>query len=105
MNQVAFDFTERSKDPDRFWLWLRDNGHINQAFQRAALSMAMTGRKRYSARTIIETIRWNTELADSEIMFKINNNYVPGLARLFMSKYGERFPGFFKVRNQSGFDE
>ncbi len=105
MNQAAFNFAQRSKYPDRFWFWMRDNKHIYKAFQSRALRMAMTGRKRYSARTIVEAIRWNTELRDSEIIWKINNNYVPGLARLFMETYGEQFPGFFKLRNPSGFDE
>ena len=105
MNQVAFDFTERSKYPDGFWIWLQDNRHVYEAFRKAALQMATSGRKRYSARTIVELLRWNSDVEDSEVTWKINGNYVPGLARLFMSLYGERFPGFFKVRNQSGFDE
>lgn len=105
MIQAAFDFAERSKYPDRFWLWYQDNQHVYDAFRKAALRMAMSGRKRYSARTIAEVIRWNTEIQDSDVVFKINNNYVPGLARLFMWKYGELYPGFFKLRNQQGFDE
>jgi hypothetical protein len=91
--------------PNGFWKWLQTNGHIYDAFKIEAIRMAMTGRKRYSARTIIEILRWRTDLKDSDVTFKINDHYTPGMARLFMSEYGERFPKFFNLRDSLGRDE
>lgn len=61
--------------------------------------MAMTGRTRYSAKTIVEKIRWDTELHDTDVAFKINNNYTSGLARRFMEEYGHQYPNFFALRS------
>ena len=52
----------------------------------------------------MESIRWKTDLSDSDKTFKINNDYTPGMARLFMSEYGEKYPGFFKLRDSLGRD-
>lgn len=106
MNQGAlqFDFDDDGY-PVNFWRWLRVNRHIYKAFKVYAFEMAMTGRKRYSARTIVERIRWNTDLSDTETTFKINDHYTPGMARFFMSEYGEKYPRFFRLRNSQGLDE
>ena len=86
--------------PEGFFWWLRENYHIWKAFEEKAYVMAAVAkRKRYSARTIIEVIRWNTDLHDSEKTFKINDHYTPGLARLWMAKHGKDFPKFFELRN------
>jgi hypothetical protein len=103
MNQGALqlDF-EDDGYPVNFWRWLRANQHVYRAFCAYAFRMAMTGRKRYSARTIVERIRWDTDLSDNEETFKINDHYTPGMARLFMSEYGEKYPGFFQLRDSLG---
>lgn len=98
MNQMALSLDEQCKFPDGFWPWLAENQHIWKAFKVKAIRMALKGRKHYSARTIIETIRWETDLKDSEATFKINDHYTPGLARLWMQEYGNRWPGFFEIR-------
>ena len=67
--------------------------------------MAETGRKHYSARTIVELLRWQTDLKDSDKTFKINDHFTPGMARLFMSEHGKRYPDFFRLRNGIGWDE
>ena len=85
--------------PAGFWHWLNKNEHVYSVFKTMALRMALTGRKRYSARTIVEVLRWNSELRDSDVTFKLNDHYTPGMARLFMSEYGERFPHFFALRS------
>ena len=103
--QTVIPLIERDGYPAGFWHWLARNEHIYAAFKIEAIRMALTGRKRYSARTITEVLRWQTDLKDSETTFKINGNYVPGMARLFMSEYGERFPGFFQLRDSLGRDE
>ena len=103
MNQSAFHFDDDGY-PAGFWPWLRQNGRVYRRFEQMALEMAMCGRKHYSARTIVEAIRWNTDLSDTDDQFKVNGNYVPGLARHFMERHGERFPGFFQLRDSLGRD-
>lgn len=89
--------------PDGFFHWLAENPKIWAAFSVKAHQMAQL-RKHYSARAIIHVIRWETELKDSDVIFKINNNWTPGLARLFMYIY-PRYKGFFQIRNQQGLNE
>lgn len=103
MNQAALQF-EDDGYPVGFWHWLRQNEHIYSAFKCLAFEMALTGRTRYSARTIVEGIRWKTDLSDTDKTFKVNNNYTSGLARLFMSEYGEKYQGFFQLRDSLGRD-
>lgn len=104
MNQAALQL-DYDGYPANFWRWLRDNEHVYREFKVYAIRMAMTGRKRYSAKTIVERIRWDTDIKDSEKSFKLNNNYTSGMARLFMSEYGRRYPNFFFLRDRLGRDE
>ena len=104
MTYQAVDIVELCKYPDGFWPWFYKTPAIWNAFRIKAIRMALMGRKYYSALTITETIRWETEIKDSEVHFKINDHYTPGLARLFMQKYGARWPGFFKLRDSLGRD-
>ena len=105
MNQVnlQLDFNDDGY-PDRFWIWLRQNRHVYRAFCAYAFRMAMKGRTHYGAKTIVEVLRYETDLRDSEQTFKLNNNYTSGLARLFMSEHGERYPKFFHLRDSRGVD-
>ncbi len=84
--------------PDGFFYWLPKNSKVYREFERRALQMARTKRKRYSARTIVETMRWTSDIADSETTFKINDHYTPGMARLFMATHGAVYPKFFELR-------
>ena len=96
MNQTALKFG--GVYPAGFFRWLAENQSIYQEFERQALRMAELGRKRYSARTIVETIRWTSDLSDTDTTFKINDHFTPGMARLWMEEYGWRYPGFFEIR-------
>lgn len=104
MNQNIIKFPNDGY-PAGFWKWLKENEHIYLAFKIEAIRMALTGRKRYSARTIVEVLRWQTDLRDSDTTFKINDHYTPGMARLFLAEYGKRFPEFFQLRDSLGRDE
>ena len=90
--------------PSGFFHWLRKNRHIYREFEVMALEVARSGRTRYSARTIIEVIRWNTDLSDTDGLFKCNGNFVPGMARLWLEIYGEQYPKFFRCRDSMGMD-
>lgn len=91
---------ERNAYPPGFFRWLntKEGATVWNEFERRAYAMAEQGRPRYSARTIMEVIRWNTDISDGTVTFKISNNWIPGLARLFMFNHGHRFPKFFDIR-------
>lgn len=87
---------------DAFLDFYRDNFDVYCKFVSQALRMSNAGRRHYSARTIIENIRWETDLGDVASEFKINNDFIPYLARLSMSRFPE-LAGFFELR-QSHYD-
>ncbi len=93
---VQLDFDDSY--PGGFFHWLPKNFHVYREFEKRALRMARTGRKRYSARTIVEVLRWDTDLSDSEVLLKLNDHYTPGMARLWMATHGETYPKFFEIR-------
>jgi hypothetical protein len=84
------------KYPIDFRNWVKAHPEIYRAFAGKAREMARK-RKRYSARAIIHVIRWETDLRETDVTFKINNNWTPYLARLFMDLNPE-YTGFFELR-------
>ena len=68
-----------------FVSWLDLNYPIFEEFVRQARAIRETGRTRYSARIIIEYIRHETALREAAgSKFKVNNNAVPDIARLYL---------------------
>lgn len=98
--QLQDDLFPEQHYPPGFHAWLRENWHIWEEFERRAMQMWRSGRKRYSARTIIEVVRWNTDLRESDkrATWKINNTWIPAMARYFMEKHPS-CKGFFEQRN------
>lgn len=76
--------------------WLDMNFHVYEIFERLALKIA-NKRDRYSARTIIEHMRFEDdvrEMPTSDHAFKLNNNSVPDMSRMFIlrnPKHSELF--------------
>lgn len=106
INQIAMDYSGLfvslvRKHADQFSadfaVWLTDNPHIWEAFERNANLMWAKGRRHYSAYTIVEYIRHETALAETSGEWKINNNRRPDLARLYLLAYPAR-EGFFDLR-------
>jgi hypothetical protein len=79
----------------------KENPQIFERFVQLTFTLIRKGRDHYGAKGIIEIIRFNTitkakgypETED----FKINNNYAPDYARLFMDEY-PKYEGFFNTR-------
>ena len=94
--QSSLDFD--TAYPDGFWRWYEKNKTVYREFERQALVMARKGRERYSARTIIEVMRWQSDIADTTTLFKINDHFTPGMSRLWMNTHGETHPKFFEIR-------
>lgn len=89
--------------PEGFFRWMEtvEGQCIWTDFERKALQMAKV-RKRYSAMAIAQVIRWETSLQDGS-EFKLNNNWIPGLARVWVKKHGHRHPKFFQLRDSLGY--
>ena len=90
---LTFDY------PPGFWRWMQNNKAIYLEFVKFAREMKASGRKRYSAKTIVERIRWDTDLRQAgDKTLKINNNVTSGLSRLAMQENPD-LRGFFQVRD------
>lgn len=102
---LALETGDRLGYPAGFFAWITtDEGQqVWELFETLAMRAARSGRKRYGAKSIIEVLRWQTTVEDGS-EFKINNNWAPGLARLWMQKHGDDYPGFFVLRDALGRD-
>lgn len=77
--------------------WVIDNWNVIKAFENIALDIIYVGRDHYSARTIVEVMRHNSVIADTDKEFKLNNNSAPDLARIFVVLHPE-FVDFWDYR-------
>lgn len=73
------------------------NPHVFEAFEKQALDAIARGRKKLSAKLIINWIRWNEFLRTSDKNFKINDAFQSYYGRLFESKHPEH-EGIFEKR-------
>jgi|GEM_PF-740777 len=78
------------------------NPHIFKAFEQQALSAINKGRKKISAKLIINWIRWHEFLESTDLNFCINDAYQSYYARLFVEKYPQYIDKFEfrKLRNE-----
>lgn len=81
----------------RFKTWHHQNPHIYEQFKTLANQMRVRGRQRYSARTIIEKMRWDYDIKTTGDVFEINGDFVPIYVRLLIHDHPE-FAGFFELR-------
>ncbi|MGE5522592.1 MAG: hypothetical protein ACM3SS_02675 [Rhodospirillaceae bacterium] len=96
---TALVFVETRPDlfRDDFRDWLDANFHIYEAFAGLADQMA-TRRDHYSARTLVEKLRFDSDMSERGGEFKINGNYAPDLARLWTC-FNPNREGFFEKRS------
>ncbi len=86
---------------DDFLHWLKSNLPVWKAFvDKAKTAKKFESRHRFSARAIIQSIRWDTVTSEKDPVFKIGNNHTPDLARLLMDCSPE-FDGFFSLRQRT----
>lgn len=67
-----------------FESWIVDNGHVAEAFISASDKVWDIGIRHYSARAIMEVIRHRSNIREISGEYKINNNQIPDLARLYV---------------------
>ena len=98
-----FDVVEenREKFTADFMAWLPSNLHIFSEFvAQARYVKTVMRRDHYSARTIGEWLRHNSELREAGNGYKLNNDMFPGLARLAMLAYPD-LGGLFETRERT----
>jgi len=66
---------------DEFEAYIAKNPGVWIMFKRYAADVKESGVQRYSARTIIERIRWHHEIEHRRADWKLNNNFTPYFAR------------------------
>ena len=90
MNKLASqeDFNLFDSEHPEFW----------EMFKKFTFEVVDSGRKKFSARTVSERMRWFTEI-DSGERYKVNNNWVPFYARKFIEHYPEH-DKLFETRGQ-----
>ena len=69
------------------------------AFCRFAIEKAEVGYRVYSAKAVMERVRWETDQGGDFPQFKINDHFTALYARAFMRVYPQ-FEGFFRLRRQ-----
>lgn len=79
-----------------------DNPHVYKAFEEQVFHAILRGRKKISAKLIINWIRWNTFMESSDKNFKINDAFQSYYARLFIQKHPHHADVFElrKLRNE-----
>jgi len=89
---------------DGFEAFHKENPHVYAEFEFQALRAIKRGRKKISAKLIINWIRWNEFLKTSDRNFKINDAYQAYYARYFVKinrQHADVFE-FRKLRNEEG---
>lgn len=74
-----------------------ENPDFYRHFRDLARLAISRGFRKYSARTLIEVMRWNSDVRISGTGWKINDHNTPYFARKFLAEPGTP-PGFFELR-------
>lgn len=77
------------------------NPHVYDEFVRFAQTMRSTGRVRYSAKAIMEQIRWHRDLQTTGSPFKLSNSFTALYVRLLIQNEPS-FRDFFILKSSPG---
>jgi hypothetical protein len=62
--------------------------------------MRAMGRRKYSARTIFEVMRWDADIKTSSDEFKISNDFIPIYVRLLVNE-DNSYREFFSLKGEN----
>lgn len=82
---------------DYFKVYHAENPHIYNTFKAYANQLIASGVEKLSAYLIYERMRWEAAISGND-GYKLNNNYRPYYARLFMQDHPQ-FEGWFELRS------
>ncbi len=84
---------------EKFMDWHNANPSVYKAFRERALA-AVSKRKKFGAKAIMEVLRWESEIDRGED-WKINNSYVAYFSRVFVTEFPEH-RDYFEFREVRG---
>lgn len=84
---------------ERFVAFHKGNPLIWAFFQTHTTAMRVV-RRRYSAYSVMGHVRWNIDITTKGDDVKINNDFIPYYARMYMAKYPEA-SAFFELRHRT----
>jgi hypothetical protein len=73
----------------QFIRWHSEHRDVWESFEQFSLAAAGAGRRHYGAMAILNRVRWHAEIEKRSDDFKVNNNWAPYYARIFVWKYPE----------------
>ncbi len=82
---------------ERFFQYDQNNPDVWELFKMFTTEAIKAGHERFSSQSIIERIRWKTNVESKNSKFKINNDFAAFYARKY-HKYNPQYDGFFKTR-------
>ena len=74
---------------------------VYELVKRFAYEVIARGYEHYSIMSVLQRIRWHTDIETIGNTFKINNNHAPYYARLFHADHPNQ-DGFFRTRTVLG---
>ena len=92
------DFTERCRVYAQEWL--PENGEVYRLFEASARAVAQK-REHFGARCILEKIRFDFAVRETNSAFEVNNN-LGGLLSRHFTLINPRYEGFFQERRMLG---
>lgn len=103
-NALVADFHVPLLTCDLFLVYHKAKPEVWQHFERFALSVWESGRKKYGAKGIMERVRWHVEIeSNNKEDFKVQNNFTAYYARIFLIKYPEaKEAEFFNIKELKG---
>ena len=90
-----------TREERRFWAFHQRNPIIYRLFCRFCSDIQARGLRQYSAYAIMHRIRWYTHVETTDHDFKINNNFIPWYARLWMQRHPQE-AALLRVRATMG---
>lgn len=103
LEQTEFDFSPPPPAPEetkleKFERFITQYPEVYELFKFYSLDLYRAGRRAYSARTIVERVRWQQAInSQDDEGYKINNNHIPYFARKLIAE-DSRFTEFFSLR-------
>lgn len=96
----TFFFSRYNKPTmEAFVKYHKDHPHIYQGFKKLSYQMIGTGRKRYSAKMIINVLRWESDLKAVGEEYKVSDRFQSMYARL-LAFHDPQFENFFEFHSK-----
>lgn len=95
-----FFFSRYSKETkEAFTEYHKNHPHIYSEFKKLSYKMLATGRKRYSAKMIINVLRWESDLRAVGEEFKVTDRFQSMYARM-LAFHDPQFEDFFEFHSK-----